>query len=194
MLDLYYFIWPSRVFYQVLLKLHDDFIRERNPGKPILQNKTAVSVSCKRGYSVDNCDSCAKGWTRDKCDSCVVKFGPPGQCHSCLRGWVGENCDACAKGWTGDNCTICAKGWTGPECDACSQNFEPDGQCDTCLTAWKGDSCDVCRFGFSTESNCTDCIQNGYWKGYIRSDYLDVHLTFNGETCSDLVLGRFIYT
>ena len=47
----------------------------------------------------------------------------------------------CAIGWTGRNCDTCAPGWTGPACDACE------------------------GFGFSTESNCTECIQNGYWTG-----------------------------
>ena len=87
------------------------------------------------------------------------------------------------------------RGWTGKNCDSCALNFGPPGQCDSCITGWKGDDCDACEgFGFSTESNCTECIQNGYWIGNISSKYLDVYLTFTGETCSDLVPGRLIST
>ena len=85
----------------------------------------------------------------------------------------------CKKGWTGDNCDACASGWTSEDCDTCTPGRLPP-------------DCSTCRFGFSTESNCTVCIQNGYWKGSHSSYYLDVHLTFTGDTCSDWVLGRFL--
>ena len=99
----------------------------------------------------------------------------------------------------------CRTGWTGDNCDICATNFGPPGSCDTCLAIFTGPECDACApgwtgpdcqycegFGFSTESNCTQCIQNGYWKGRIRHNYLDVHLTFTGESCSELVLGKFL--
>ena len=89
----------------------------------------------------------------------------------------------------------CKRGWTGENCDLCTRNFGPEGQCNQCLTGWIGDSCNYCEgFGFSTESNCTECIHNGYWKGTFRSNYLDVHLTFTGETCSELVPGKYTTT
>ena len=88
----------------------------------------------------------------------------------------------------------CKRGWTGDNCDTCAPNFGPEGQCTQCLRGWAGDNCDVCRFGFSTKSNCRECIQNGYWKGNMGSKYLDVNLTFTGETCSELVPGRFFST
>ena len=187
--------------------MHDNFIRERKPGEFILPNKTDVTIICKRGYTGDNCDKCAERWAGKNCDTCVTGWAGD-NCDFCDHGWTGENCDSCdgnfgppgqcdscLRGWAGNSCAICANGWTGLECDACSRNFGPPGQCDRCLTGWTGDNCYYCEgFGFSTESNCTECIQNGYWKGMIGSTYLDVHLTFTGDTCSDLVLGKFIYT
>ena len=83
----------------------------------------------------------------------------------CKKGWTGDNCDACAAGWTGDNCDECAPGWLPP-------------------------GCSTCRFGFSTESNCTECITNGLWTGTANGKDLTLRLTFNGETCSEVVPGK----
>ena len=177
--------------------------------------------SCVRGWAGDNCsqcatnfgppgqcDQCLKGWAGNNCSDCATNFGRPGQCDQCLGGWTCDNCSECADNFgPAGQCDQCLRGWSGENCSDCGTNFGPPGQCDQCLRGWAGDSCDACApgwtgpecdacegFGFSTESNCTECIQNGYWKGHMSSRYLDVHLTFTGETCSDLVPGRLIST
>ena len=158
--------------------LNQTEIRYSQPGDQILYYWKEAKLRCKRG------------WTGRNCDTCAPNFGPSGQCDSCLKGWSGLNCDSCATGWAGPGCDGCATGWIGTDCDSCATNFGPDGRCDRCLTSWTGDNCNYCEgFGFSIESNCTGCIQNGYWKGNKGSRYLDVHLTFTGETCSELVPG-----
>ena len=97
---------------------------------------------------------------------------------ACQRGWTGENCDGCIQGWAGENCDGCIQGWAGENCDACAPG-------------WIGENCDVCeRFGFSTESNCTECIQNGLWVGRERSNDVEVYFTFTGPSCSELVTGK----
>ena len=167
-------------------------IQYRKHGDMVLYYKNDIPVKCQAGWAGRNCDPCA------------LNFGPPEQCNQCLRGFVGENCDECATnfgppgncercviGWTGDNYDSCATRWMGENCITCSLNFEPDGRCDLCLLGWGGDSCDVCEFGFSTESNCTECIQNGYWTGtysHARSP-LRSYLTFSGPACTNLVPG-----
>ena len=72
----------------------------------------------------------------------------------------------CKKGWTGENCDACAPGWLPPDCS-------------------------TCRFGFSTESKCTECIQNGLWTGTVNGKELRVRLTFTGDTCSTVAPGKF---
>ena len=70
--------------------------------------------------------------------------------------------------WTGIDDDACAPGWTGPECDACV------------------------GFGFSTgtESDCTECIENGHWSGsWGIFEYMEVFLTFERPECSYLVPG-----
>ena len=84
----------------------------------------------------------------------------------CKKGWTGRNCDACAAGWIGDNCDECTPGWLPPDCI-------------------------TCRFGFSAESNCTGCIQNGLWTGTVHDKDLTVRLMFTGETCSTVAPGKF---
>ena len=113
----------------------------------------------------------------------LTTLGPPGQCNTCLTRWGGENCDTCARGWAGGNCSICAT------------NFRPAGQCDRCLTGWDGDNCNYCEgFGFSIESNCTECIQNGAWIGSWVFNGLTLHLTFDGPACNNVVPGIYKYT
>ena len=68
-------------------------------------------------------------------------------------------------GWTGDNCDSCADGWLLPKCDVI---------------------CD--GFGCCNNDNCQGCIQNGRW---VTTFGDEVHLTFKGERCSDLVPGKF---
>ena len=97
----------------------------------------------------------------------------------------------------------CKKGWTGNKCDSCDVNYGPRGLCDNCLTGWAGENCDACALGwsppacttcqfcFSSESNCTECIENGRWTGMVRHQDLTVWLTFTKETCSELVPGTF---
>ena len=139
------------------------------------------------------------------CSECAINFGPNGQCDVCLLGWSGENCDYCAKGWTGENCSECTanfgpngqcdqclRGWVGNNCSDCHNNFGPPGQCDTCLARWTGPNCDACEgFGLSTESNCSECIRNGYWAGtYLNSVWtMTADLTFDGPDCTNLVPG-----
>ena len=110
---------------------------------------------------------CETGWAGRNCEACAPNFGPPGRCDQCLPRWAGENCDSCAVGWDGRNCESCAPGWTGPECSACE------------------------GFGFSAESNCTECIQNGYWAGTFLNNVwtMTAYLTFERPACSDLVPG-----
>ena len=108
----------------------------------------------------------------------------------CKSGWAGDNCDSCSERFAGENCDICDRGRTGPDCDACDVNFELPGDCASCLNGFAGDNCDVCGFGFSTESNCTKCIQNGLWVGRRRSTYMEVYFTFTGSSCSELKAGK----
>ena len=195
-------------------------IQYSQPGDQIIYHRKEATLNCKRGWTGDNCDSCATnfeppgqcgkcargwsgencnecstGWTGDKCDSCARNFWPPGQCDSCLERWTGENCSECVKGWAGPEYDGCATGRAGTDCDSCDVNFGPAGQCDRCLSGWAGDNCNYCDgFGFSPKSNCSECIQNGLWKGESRTKNVEVRLTFTGETCSDLVLGIFKLT
>ena len=102
--------------YQALLGLKNKRIKERTPGEQILENKTDITVTCKSGWTGDNCDSCVPGFTGDNCDSCAPNFGPPGSCDSCLTGFAGDNCDVCGFGFsTESNCTECIQNglWTG---------------------------------------------------------------------------------
>ena len=71
----------------------------------------------------------------------------------------------CQARWTGPDCDACAPGWTGPACDACE------------------------GFGFSEESNCTECIQNGLWEGtYLNNvTQMTVALTFDGPACTNVI-------
>ena len=87
----------------------------------------------------------------------------------CKKGWAGDNCDACVPGWTGDDCDACAPGWLPPTCDQ---------MCD--------------GFGCCNQGECQGCIQNGRWEGTIASYNMEVHFTFRGERCSDLVPGKFM--
>ena len=198
--------------------LFDREIHYSQPGDQIIYLRKEVTVQCRKGWTGDNCDSCAPNFEpHGECNACVKRWAGPA-CDGCATGWSGTNCDvcdtnfgppgscdSCLSGFAGDNCSECDRGWTGPECDACDVNFEPPGNCSRCKTGWTGDNCtecdkgwagnncDICEgFGFSIESNCTKCIQNGYWKGSHRSDYLDVHLTFTGDSCSDWVDGKFL--
>ena len=97
----------------------------------------------------------------------------------------------------------CQKGWTGRNCESCAPTFDPTGECSRCRTGWTGYNCDTCalgwlppdcstcRFGFSTESNCTECIQNGLWTGKVDDKNLTVWLTFTGDTCATVASGKF---
>ena len=125
----------------------------------VLFYKKEIPLTCQRGLIGRNCNECAPN------------FGPPGQYDQCLTGWAGLDCDSCAKGFTGDNCTMC------------DTNFGPDGQCNKCVTGRAGDNCDMCEFGFSAGSNCTECIQNGFWTGTFSTfATMTVSLTFEGPT------------
>ena len=149
------------------------------PGDYILYHLINATVKCKKGWSGTSCDACAPGWTRENCDSCspgwtgdnctecATNYGPPNLCDRCLTGWTGDNCDACTLGWTGDDCDTCADGWTGENCDQI---------------------CD--GFGCCNQDECQGCIQNGRWEGTLGFNRMEVHLTFRGETCSDLVPGN----
>ena len=96
-----------------------------------------------------------------------MNFGPPGQCDTCLDRWDGDNCDRCARGWIGENCT------------------------ERCPVGWAGTNCDTCEFGFTPESNCTDCIENGRWTGqYHNGASLTVRMTFEGPACTNLEPGK----
>ena len=71
--------------------------------------------------------------------------------------------------YTSRNIVACPPGWTGPECDACE------------------------GFGFSTESGCTECIQNGKWTGtWLVAEPMIIYLTFEGTACAELVSGMCI--
>ena len=149
-----------------MLTLQDDVLRDRKPGQQVLHSDADVTFSCQRG------------WVGSDCDSCDVNFEPVGECSRCSLGWSGRNCDTCVS------------------------NFGPAGQCDECLGGWTGDNCDICTdgwllpmcdqicdgFGCCNHDNCQGCIQNGQWKTPIGQE---VYLTFKGETCSDLVPGKF---
>ena len=169
-------------------------IQYKKPGDLILYYKNNAALKCQTGWTGRNCDACApnfeppgqcdhclRGWTGRNCDVCSENFGPVGQCDRCVTGWAGENCDTCARGWTGDNCTECAT------------NFGPVGQCDRCLLGWAGNNCNVCDFGFSTESNCTECIQNEKWTGTYGHNKASMRafLTFEGAACNNLEPGMF---
>ena len=147
--------------------LSEQTIRYNKPGSQILYFRTEAEVKCKRG------------WTGYGCDACAPNFEPPGECSRCRTGLAGNDCDACARGWTG------------PNCDECDLKFGPPGECDTCLTGWTGPVCQYCEgFGFSTESNCTECIQNGRWEGRRSRTDMEVYLTFTGSSCSELIPGK----
>ena len=111
---------------------------------------------------------------------------------TCKKGWSGSNCDACALRWSGANCDACALGWAGQNCDACAPGWTGD-DCDTCADGWLPPTCDqICDgFGCCNHSNCQGCIQDGKWEGAVGAWSGEVHLTFRGEACSDLVPGNF---
>ena len=91
----------------------------------------------------------------------------------------------CLRGWEEPDCQTCIHGWRKPNCDACAPNFGPPGECTSCLTGWAGENCDYCEgFGFSEESGCTECIENGRWVGT-----LTLYLTFEPPECINLVPG-----
>ena len=128
----------------------------------------------------------------ENCSDCATNVGPPGQCDQCLRGWTGENCSECNTNFgPPEECDQCLRGWAGENCGDCATNFGPPGQCDACLQGWIGLECNACeRFGFSTASNCTECIQNGYWTGKWIFD-MTAYLTFEGPACTKLVPGMY---
>ena len=99
----------------------------------------------------------------------------------------------CLPGWKEPDCQTCAQRWAGDSCDKCAWNFGPLEQCDSCLTGWVGPNCDACEgFGFSAESNCTECIQNGHWTGTFNGQQtITVYLTFDGPACTNLVPGMY---
>ena len=161
------------------------------------------------------CNQCLKGWAGKNCSECATNFESPGQCDKCVIGWDGDNCDICACGWYGANCTECANNFGPPGQDAEEKIVTPvledglvptavnvlptgpAGQCARCLTGWIGDDCNYCEgFGFSTESNCTQCIQNGTWTGFWFGGPtgLTLHLTFDGPACNNVVPGMHKYT
>ena len=112
---------------------------------------------------------------------------------TCLRGWKEPDCQTCAQGWREPNCQTCAQRWAGDSCDKCARNFGPVKQCDSCLTGRVGPNCEACEgFGFNTDSNCTECIQNGYWTGTFSGFApITVYLTFDGPACTNLVSGMY---
>ena len=142
-------------------------IRYRQHGDEIIYHRKDVDLKC------------TKGWTRSNCSLCVTNLGPPGQCNQCLRGWAGENCSECAANFgPPGQCEKCLRGWTGNNCDVCALGWSPP-------------DCSTCRFGFITESNCTECIPNGRWTGTVDNKDLTVTLSFTGETCSEVMPGKF---
>ena len=144
-------------------------IQYRKPGDMILYYKSGTPLKCQTG------------WTGRNCDACPPKFGPPGRCDQCLRGWAGENCDVCDTNFgPSGQCDSCVTGWGGEMCDSCAPG-------------WTGSECDACEgFGFSMDSNCTRCIQNGKWTGTWGSSYsITLYMTFAGPTCTTLVSGIY---
>ena len=89
------------------------------------------------------------------------------RCDACAQGWTGDDCDTCLTGWTGDDCDTCADGWLPPTCDQICDGF---GCCD--------------------QGDCQGCIQNGRWEGTVGAESLEVHLTFRGDTCTQVVPGE----
>ena len=197
--------------------LFDNEIRISQPGDQILYHHKEATIQCKRGWSGDNCDSCATNFEPPgQCNVCVNHWAGLA-CDGCATGWSGTNCDVCDTNfgppelcdtcltrWAGENCSECDRGWTGSECDVCAPNFEPPGNCSRCRTRWVGENCDSCEqgwagnncdvcegFGFSEESNCTECIQNGLWVGTQRSNDVEVYFTFTGPSCFELVTGKW---
>ena len=149
--------------------LFETTILYSQPRDQILYHRIEAMVQCRRGWEGDNCDVCA------------TNFGPAGLCVSCVTGFAGENCSECDRGWAGS------------DCDVCDTNFGPPGQCDKCLAGFTGLECHTCQgFGFSTESNCTECIQNGVWVGKRSYTDLEFHFNFTESSCSELVTGRYV--
>ena len=139
-----------------------------------------------------------RGWKEPDCHTCTENFGPPGKCISCDIGWAGQNCSECASNFEPPGeCSRCSTGWAGDNCDTCAPTFGPPGSCDTCRTGWTGLACDVCeRFGFSTENDCTECIQDGALIGewtWLPSNHqgLIIYLTFEGPACTNVVPGMY---
>ena len=60
---------------------------------------------------------------------------------------------------------------------------------------YTGPHCSSCQgFGFSTESNCTECIQNGQWIGkWFNIEDTEIILTFEGPGCTNLVPGMCLH-
>ena len=97
------------------------------------------------------------------------------------------------RGFAGENCTECATNFGPPgQCYGCVPRWGGE-MCDSCAPGWTGPDCDVCDgFGFSEESNCTECIQNGLWAGLYGASYaMTAHLTFEGPECTNLVAGMY---
>ena len=92
-----------------------------------------------------------------------VKYRKPGEM---VLYYKSDTTLKCQTGWAGINCDACVPKWIGPNCDACE------------------------GFGFSAESNCTECIQNGKWTGtWINDLPIAFFLTFEGPECTNVVPG-----
>ena len=169
--------------FATLPTLRDPIIMNRRPGEQILQNDTDVIITCLRGWKEPDCQRCAHGWTGGKCDTCALNYGPPGECTSCLLGWDEPDCLACAENYgPPGECDQCLRGWTGENCT------------ERCPLGWGGQNCNLCEFGFNKTTNCTECIQNGYWTGryHIAQACMEVYLSFEGAGCTNLVPGIYI--
>ena len=145
-----------------LQDLRDPVFMNRRPGGQIFQNTT---VTCLRGWKEPDCQTCAQGWKEPDCQTCAKNFGPPGYCTSCVSGWAGEYCSIC------------------------DTNF--GHPTDSCQLGWTGENCDICDFGFSAESCCTECIQNGIWAGTWNSTHpMVANLTFEAPACTHFQSGK----
>ena len=150
------------------------------------------------------CNDCLGGLVGENCSQCAPNFGPEGQCDQCVTGRAGENCTQCAPNFgPEEQCDQCVTGRAGENCSECAVNFGPPGQCNSCLSRWAGDNCDSCAqgwsgdnceicegFGCCNQGECEGCIQDGKWVGTVGLEYLEVHLTFSGDTCTTPHTGK----